>query len=600
MATGKVDVSRRCNYYSPSGRARDRRQHEVSQRNRHYIPSNAIEHQKFPEGREQLHHEKKRKFSPIIWDREDNQAKKTPRYGEEEAKVVPEKRVVPASIISAIVKSQSEPSSDVSDGCFSKSPASKQLGPGSKLLVMSPQKHDQKEDVEHSVVEDGELVQERNLLMSRWASEDESPWDKSVPDEDEMFELKDGSGTSTESGEFRIGRPDHWPGSSGEFDGSCESQKVAKHAGLTECPATYDDSGDYLNQSDSRSDEESSEIEESWSSSQGRVSMLNSCRSVFEFERLNRISEGTYGVVFRAKEKKTGEIVALKKVKMSTAYPELGFPLSALREINILLSINHPSIVTVKEVVMDDHDNVFMVMEYMEHDLKGLVEMRKRPFSTSEIKCLMLQLLDGVKYLHDNWVLHRDLKTSNLLVNNKGELKICDLGLSRHYGSPLKPCTPVVVTMWYRAPELLLDAKEYSTAIDMWSVGCIMAELLANEPLFKGSNEPNQLDKIFRTLGTPNEKIWPGFSKLPGTAKAKFVKHPYNNLRKKFPATSFTGSTVLSESGFDLLNQLLTYDPEKRITADEALNHAWFQEVPLPTCKELMPTFPPRHAAAGL
>ncbi|KAK4767014.1 hypothetical protein SAY86_014765 [Trapa natans] len=206
------------------------------------------------------------------------------------------------------------------------------------------------------------------------------------------------------------------------------------------------------------------------------------------------------------------------------------------------------------------------------------MEMRKRPFSTSDIKCLMLQLLGGVKYLPDNWVLHLDLKTSNLLINNAGELKISDLGLSRYYGSPLKPYTPLVVTMRYRAPELLLGTKEYSTAIDMWSVGCIMAELLANEPLFKGSNQVNQLDNIFRTLGTPNEKTWPEFPNLPGS-KANFVKQRYNLPQKKFPATSFTGSTVLSESGFDLLNRLLTYDPEERITSGEALNHRWFQEV---------------------
>uniref|UniRef100_A0A2P2JNE3 Uncharacterized protein MANES_06G116800 n=1 Tax=Rhizophora mucronata TaxID=61149 RepID=A0A2P2JNE3_RHIMU len=163
--------------------------------------------------------------------------------------------------------------------------------------------------------------------------------------------------------------------------------------------------------------------------------------------------------------------------------------------------------------------------------------------------------------------------------------------MSRQYGSPLKQYTSLVVTLWYRAPELLLGAKEYSTAVDMWSVGCIMAELLAKEPLFKGKNEVDQLDKIYRTLGTPNEMIWPGLSKLPG-AKAKFRMQPYNLLRKKFPATSFTGSPVLSDLGFDLLNSLLTYDPEKRIAADVALSHAWFREVPLPKSKEFMPTFP--------
>ncbi|XP_043723878.1 uncharacterized protein LOC122670910 isoform X3 [Telopea speciosissima] len=144
------------------------------------------------------------------------------------------------------------------------------------------------------------------------------------------------------------------------------------------------------------------------------------------------------------------------------------------------------------------------------------------------------------------------------------------------------------------APELLLGAKQYSTAIDMWSLGCIMAELLAKEPLFPGKTEVDQINKIFKTLGTPNETIWPGFSKLPGV-KVNFVKHQ-NMLRTKFPATCFTGSPILSDAGFNLLNQLLTYDPEKRITAEAALNHEWFYEVPLPKSKDFMPTFPAQHA----
>jgi len=284
--------------------------------------------------------------------------------------------------------------------------------------------------------------------------------------------------------------------------------------------------------------------------------------------------------------------VALKKVKMEKE--KGGFPMTSLREINVLLSFHHPSVVDVKEVVVGNMlDNIFMVMEYMEHDLKGLMETMKQPFSQSEVKCLMLQLFDGVKYLHDNWVLHRDLKTSNLLLNNRGELKICDFGLARQYGDPLKEYTHEVVTLWYRAPELLLGARKYSTAIDMWSLGCIMAEFLAKEPLFPGKSVLDEIDKIFKTLGTPNEKIWPDFVKLPGV-RCNFTKQPFNRLREKFPATAFAGRPTLSEKGFDLLNRLLTYDPSKRITAEEALDHEWFREVPLPKAKEFMPTFPAR------
>uniref|UniRef100_A0A803KNG6 Protein kinase domain-containing protein n=2 Tax=Chenopodium quinoa TaxID=63459 RepID=A0A803KNG6_CHEQI len=273
-----------------------------------------------------------------------------------------------------------------------------------------------------------------------------------------------------------------------------------------------------------------------------------------------------------------------------------GFPFCYLREIKILMSLNHPLIVNVQKVVVDDSvdgfDNVYMVMDYVEHDLRALMKARRRPFIQSEVKCLMLQLLEGVKYLHDNWVFHRDLKTANILFNNMGEVKICDFGMSCHYGRALKPYTSLVVTLWYRAPELLLGAKEYSTAVDMWAVGCIMAELLTGQPLFEGKTEFEQIAKIFNLLGTPNDNIWEGYSKLPGV-KVNFVHQPYNLLHKKFPRASFIGSPTLSNSGLDLLSRILTYDPEKRITAKEALNHCWFQEVPLLNSKEFMPTFPP-------
>ncbi|XP_024007627.1 cyclin-dependent kinase G1 isoform X2 [Eutrema salsugineum] len=346
------------------------------------------------------------------------------------------------------------------------------------------------------------------------------------------------------------------------------------------------------------SDHDELENEEPASSAQGGMNMLLGSRSVNNFQKLNKINEGTYGIVYKARDEITKEIVALKKIKMKEDKyeEEYGFPLTSLREINILLSCNHPSIVNVKEVVVGGKtdSDVYMVMEHLEHDLKGLMDRKKQPFSTSEVKCLMMQLLEGVKYLHTNWIIHRDLKPSNLLMNNTGELKICDFGMARQYGSPIKPYTQMVVTQWYRPPELLLGAKEYSTAVDMWSIGCIMAELLSQKPLFPGKSELDQLQKIFAVLGTPSEAIWPGFSSLPN-AKAKFPTQPYNLLRKKFPAISFVGGQILSERGFDLLNGLLTLDPEKRLTVEEALNHGWFHEVPLPKSQDFMPTFPPKR-----
>uniref|UniRef100_A0A3P8V5E9 cyclin-dependent kinase n=1 Tax=Cynoglossus semilaevis TaxID=244447 RepID=A0A3P8V5E9_CYNSE len=311
---------------------------------------------------------------------------------------------------------------------------------------------------------------------------------------------------------------------------------------------------------------------------------LQGCRSVEEFQCLNRIEEGTYGVVYRAKDKKTDEIVALKRLKMEKE--KEGFPITSLREINTILKAQHPNIVTVREIVVGSNmDKIYIVMNYVEHDLKSLMETMKQPFLPGEVKTLMIQLLRGVRHLHDNWILHRDLKTSNLLLSHKGILKVGDFGLAREYGSPLKPYTPVVVTLWYRSPELLLGAKEYSTAVDMWSVGCIFGELLTQKPLFPGKSELDQIQKIFKDLGTPSEKIWPGYNELPAVKKMNFNEFPYNNLRKRFGA-------LLSDQGFDLMNKFLTYCPSQRILSDEGLKHEYFRETPLPIDTSMFPTWP--------
>ncbi|EFB20681.1 hypothetical protein PANDA_013771, partial [Ailuropoda melanoleuca] len=311
---------------------------------------------------------------------------------------------------------------------------------------------------------------------------------------------------------------------------------------------------------------------------------LQGCRSVEEFQCLNRIEEGTYGVVYRAKDKKTDEIVALKRLKMEKE--KEGFPITSLREINTILKAQHPNIVTVREIVVGSNmDKIYIVMNYVEHDLKSLMETMKQPFLPGEVKTLMIQLLRGVKHLHDNWILHRDLKTSNLLLSHAGILKVGDFGLAREYGSPLKAYTPVVVTLWYRAPELLLGAKEYSTAVDMWSVGCIFGELLTQKPLFPGKSEIDQINKVFKDLGTPSEKIWPGYNDLPAVKKMTFTEYPYNNLRKRFGA-------LLSDQGFDLMNKFLTYFPGRRVSAEDGLKHEYFRETPLPIDPSMFPTWP--------
>ncbi|KJE89337.1 hypothetical protein CAOG_08444 [Capsaspora owczarzaki ATCC 30864] len=308
------------------------------------------------------------------------------------------------------------------------------------------------------------------------------------------------------------------------------------------------------------------------------------CRSVDEYTRLNQIEEGSYGVVFRARDVRSGRIYALKRLKMEKEKD--GFPITSLREIDTLLKSPHPNIVLVREIVVGSSmDHIFLVMEFVEHDLKTLMESMRQPFSGGEVKTLMLHLLAGVNHLHDNWIIHRDLKTSNLLLSNQGVLKLADFGLAREYGSPLHAMTALVVTLWYRSPELLLGETKYTTAVDMWSVGCIFAELLIHEPLFPGQRELQQLRMISDMLGPPSKEIWPGYENLPNAQVLSFSKdQPYNRLPTKIPG--------LSAQGLKLLNGLLTYDPKKRMTAEQALRHPYFSESPLPVDPSVFRSWP--------
>lgn len=313
--------------------------------------------------------------------------------------------------------------------------------------------------------------------------------------------------------------------------------------------------------------------------------LYNKCRMVTDFEKLNRIGEGTYGIVFRARDTKTNEIVALKKVRIDQDIFKDGFPISGLREILVLKECNHENVVNLKEVVVGKSlESIFLVMEYCEQDLANLLDNMDESFSEGQTKCIILQLLKGLSYLHDNYIIHRDIKVSNLLMTDKGCLKIADFGLARFYGKPSKPMTPNLVTLWYRPPELLLGAKNHTTAIDMWAVGCILGELLIHKPLLPGKTEIQQIDLIIELLGTPSEVIWPEFSKLPGLENFTLKHQPYNNLKQTFP--------WLTPAGLRLLNFLFMYDPNKRATAKECLLSSYFKEQPLPCDPKLMPTFP--------
>ncbi|KAE8316871.1 kinase-like domain-containing protein [Aspergillus transmontanensis] len=312
-------------------------------------------------------------------------------------------------------------------------------------------------------------------------------------------------------------------------------------------------------------------------------------RHVDNFERLNHIEEGSYGWVSRAKDITTGEIVALKKLKMDNS-PD-GFPVTGLREIQTLLEARHPNIVFLREIVIGTKmDDVFLVMDFLEHDLKTLLDDMREPFLPSEIKTLLSQVLSGLDFLHSQWIMHRDLKTSNLLMNNRGEIKIADFGMARYYGDPPPKLTQLVVTLWYRSPELLLGAEKYGTEIDMWSIGCIFGELLTKEPLLQGKNEVDQVSKIFALTGPPTPQTWPGFRSLPNAKSLRLPQtlapsgNPPLLPRSKFP--------FLTNAGLQLLSSLLALNPSSRPTTQECLSHPYFREDPRPKPKEMFPTFP--------
>lgn len=315
------------------------------------------------------------------------------------------------------------------------------------------------------------------------------------------------------------------------------------------------------------------------------------CRSVDCYERLNFIDEGTYGRVFRARDNETGRVYALKQVKL--AGEREGFPVTALREVSVLLSLRHDNVVHVREVVVGSTmDKIYMVMEYAEHDVLSVLERMKHPYSQSEMKSLVLQILRGVAYMHSRWVLHRDLKTSNLLLNHRGIVKVCDFGLARRFGDPVGKLTPGVTTLWYRAPEVLLGATTYTSAVDVWSVGCIFAEIALGDALFPGRGELDQIAKIFAVVGKPTESNWPGLSQYPTVKRIALHGPPRSELAGRLRADAHSGRTPLTKLGIELLEAMLTPDPAKRVTAAEALQHPYFDEVPVAARPHLIQTLP--------
>ena len=285
------------------------------------------------------------------------------------------------------------------------------------------------------------------------------------------------------------------------------------------------------------------------------------------YARIEKIGIGTYGVVYRARDEITGEIVAMKKILIDVE-PE-GIPSTAIREICILRELDHPNIVKLKDVVATDEE-LYLIFEFLDQDLKQFLDKLppEQLLAPDQVKILFYQMVRAVAYLHSNRVLHRDLKPQNILINHSGDCKLADFGLARVYQLPLRPYTHEVVTLWYRAPEILLGTLEYSPAVDTWSLGVIFAELLEKRPLFPGDSEIDQLYRVFRLLGTPDENAWPGVSRLRDY-KTTFPQWAPTNLRARFP--------YLDELGHDLLARMLVYDPAQRITPKEALEHPYFR-----------------------
>mmetsp|Transcript_12080 Transcript_12080/g.21851 ORF Transcript_12080/g.21851 Transcript_12080/m.21851 type:complete len:233 (-) Transcript_12080:1514-2212(-) len=222
--------------------------------------------------------------------------------------------------------------------------------------------------------------------------------------------------------------------------------------------------------------------------------------------------------------------------------------------------------------VVHSEQGLYLVFEYLDQDLKRYMDSLAASggLSLPQIKSYLYQLLSGIAYSHSHRVLHRDLKPQNLLVDGHGVLKLADFGLARAFGIPVRHYTHDVVTLWYRAPEILLGAKKYSTPVDVWSIGCIFAEMVIRQPLFPGDSEIDQLYRIFRALGTPTQETWAGVCELPDY-KTTFPNWPTNPV----------GHTVrgLNESGLDLLSQMLVYEPSRRISAKAALQHEFFRDL---------------------
>jgi len=308
-------------------------------------------------------------------------------------------------------------------------------------------------------------------------------------------------------------------------------------------------------------------------SRQGQCAIMDSAASFKLWRRGPKLGEGTFGEVYDATHERTGERAALKKIKLECE--DEGVPGTTLREVSLLKELQHVNVVQLKDVFYMPNDNkLYLCFEYCDYDLKKYMRSKEYKLSAACIQSFTWQMLSGLSWCHSHRIFHRDLKPQNVLIDpKKGTLKLADFGLARAFTVPLRTYTHEVVTLWYRAPEILLGAKQYSCPVDIWSVGTIIPEMVTGHPLFPGDSEIDELFKIFRLLGTPNETLWQGVSQLPDF-KTNFPRWAPKPLREVI-----LHPDRLNDAGLDLVAQMLAYTPNHRIVAKDALEHPYFDNL---------------------
>ena len=299
-----------------------------------------------------------------------------------------------------------------------------------------------------------------------------------------------------------------------------------------------------------------------------------------------KLGEGTYAIVYLGHLRADpSSLVAIKKIKVNTEYRD-GLSMDAIREVKYLQELSHPNIIALHAVFSSRNQNLNLVLEYLPlGDLEMLIrDTNGIQYGTAEVKAWMGMLGRAVWFCHENFVLHRDIKPNNLLIAADGEVKLADFGLARSFSDPYRPMTCQVVTRWYRPPELLMGAKFYSGAVDVWSMGAVFAELILRSPFLPGNADLHQLELICEGVGMPNEDNWPGVTKLDGYVR--FDKNTAGARDRNYFLSRFgTAGPV----GVDLLMSMLTLDPRKRCSARQVLKHKWWASDPRPTAKEDLP-----------